>query len=157
MHKGNTPDRGGFPAGGWVEEEALRERSRQQTHSPAGHRIPVGGWVYSREHTPLPAGHRIPVGGWVYCRERSRTPPTHQQGTGSLLAGGFTLGSVRARLPTPPTHQQGTHPCQGCCPCARWAETNNPAVINKLLPPSRRWQVYDCGNRNDSHHFRSVL
>ena len=32
--------------------------------------------------------------------------------------------------------QQGTHPCQGCCPCARWAETNNPAVINKsFLPP----------------------
>ena len=22
-------------------------------------------------------------------------------------------------------------------------------LINKLLPPSRRWQVYDCGNRND--------
>ena len=106
---------------------------------PAGHRIPVGGWVWCREHTPLPAGHRIPVGGWVCCRERSRTPPTHQQGTESLLAGGFTVGSAIARLPTPPTHQQGTHPCQGCCPCARWAHANNPAVINKLPPPSRRW------------------
>ena len=21
-------------------------------------------------------------------------------------------------------------------------------LINKLLPPSRRWQVYDCSNRN---------
>ena len=71
----------------------------------------------------LVSAHRAqgqhPWQGWV---------PTHQQGTGSLLAGGFTVGSAIARLPTPPTHQQGTHPCQGCCPCAQWAETNNPAI-----------------------------
>ena len=88
------------------------------------------------EGSPLPAGHRIPVGGWVCCRERSRTPPTHQQGTESLLAGGFTVGSAIARLPTPPTHQQGTHPCQGCCPCARWAHANIPRVSDQPSPHS---------------------
>ena len=75
------------------------------------------------------------AGGWRRkpCASKSflHSPPS-QQGTESLLAGGFT----GARLP-PLTHQPtGPHPCQGCCPCAWWSDTNNPAVINKLPPPS---------------------
>ena len=48
---------------------------------------------------------------------------------GSLLAGGFT-GARLPPLTQPPT---GPHPCQGCCPCARWAHTNFPRVSD---PPS---------------------
>ena len=59
-----------------------------------------------------------------------------EEGVCLWLRGYWSLPTV---LPTPPTHQQGTHPCQGCCPRARWAEPNNPAVINNLPPPSRRW------------------
>ena len=75
-----------------------------------------------------------PRQGWV-----PDSKPNRQQGSCALLGGGFTVVSASARLPPLPTHQQGTHPCQGCFPCAQWAETNNPAVINKLLSPSRRW------------------
>ena len=70
------------------------------------------------------------AGGWRRkpCASKSflHSPPS-QQGTESLLAGGFT----GARLP-PLTHQPtGPHPCQGCCPCARWADTNFPRVSDQ--------------------------
>ena len=99
MHKGNTPGRGGFPACGWVEEGALHHKNCS---------VEVKIIQYPCDLAPLPAGHRIPVGGWVYCRERSRTPTTHQQGTGSLLVGGFTLGSAPA--PHPPI-SRAQDPC----------------------------------------------
>ena len=93
----------------------------------------VGGW--GREpcaHAPDSKPTRqqgfcaLLAGG---CAPESK--PTHQQGSCALLASGFTAGSVCARLPPPPTHQQGTHPCQGCCPCARWAHTNIPRVSDQ--------------------------
>ena len=52
--------------------------------------------------------------------------------TTSLLVGGFSLARAQAgRAPTP-------HPptSMDTCPCAQWAETNLPTVINKLPPRS---------------------
>ena len=68
---------------------------------------------------------------------------------GSLLAGGFTCAGSRgrAREETPPP---GGIPLVRGGPCARGAETNYPAVINKLTPPAAAaQQVYYSGNRND--------
>ena len=46
--------------------------------------------------THPPAGHRIPVGGWVYCRESS---PTHQQGNTPARGVALVHGGQR---PIPP-------------------------------------------------------
>ena len=91
---------------------------------------------------------------FLHCQHNTvsfRGSPPHQQGLKSLLAGvwasedlpwltppptglkipvggGVSDGSASARLP-PPTHPPtGKHPCQGCCPCARCADTNFPRV-----------------------------
>ena len=60
-------------------------------------------------------------------------PLTHRPAGIWSPAGGWVSGAGGLR--SSPTHQQGTHPCQGCCPCARWAEPNYPSVINKLPAP----------------------
>ena len=97
----------------------------------------MGGFTVGSASARLPATptHQQGTGSLLAGGFALASAPPHQQGTESLLAGGFALASVRARLSSPPTHQQGTHPCQGCCPCARWAEPDDPAVKNKLPPP----------------------
>ena len=48
------------------------------------------------EGSPLPAGHRIPVGGWVYSRERARKAPdpTHPPAGNPPLPGVLPLCTV---------------------------------------------------------------
>ena len=84
----------------------------QQTPLPGGLWIPPSGWVCCAslaQQTPLPGGLWIPPSGWVCC----------------------------ARLPHLTHPPGGIPPSQGGCPYARWADTNNPSVKNKLPPPSR--------------------
>ena len=78
---------------------------------------------------PPPYKGGIPPGGGVYLRWP------------------LARGRESQRKQTP--QSAGTPPCMGGGPCAWSAETNYPAVINKLTPPAAAaQQVYYFGNRN---------
>ena len=97
-----------------------------------------GYWHMACAHS---AQGQHPWQGWVPCCWVGREPcalgskPICQQGTGSLLAGGFTLVSIGARLLNPTHPPAGNPPMSGVLPLCTVGTCQQPQSIRSTLPP----------------------
>ena len=106
VHMGHTPYMGCFPFQWWVGGGRLAEAD------------PPVKW----DKIPI-----LVVGGGR--KDFSSSSATHPPLKWDIYPISV-VGPPPLRLRTPPTTEMGITPYMGCVPCARWAETNFPAVLN---------------------------
>ena len=66
----------------------------------------------------------------VEGKQRAKMTMTMAMIVATLLPLKTVVGEEGKRFHPSPTTERGITPFRGCVPCARWAETNFPAVLN---------------------------